>query len=187
MYILYTSSLIKKRVRVGPPGPPRRNRPFLPGPNPGPVRTIPACCSDERWLGKTMPRRMPTLDLQLIPTALIIDLVAISQSDGHDRLWLIDELVPGNRPVVIFRRGSRPILCQILDRVQLGGARGQQDVVRFFGTLSFLLCQPARSIRTTPWALVATLPRCICIARVLAKGSMRAAPLPDLGQMAPNR
>ena len=73
-----------------------------------------------------------------------------------------------------------------------GEREGSRMMVRFFGTLSLpVLCQPARSIRTTPWALAATLQlissRCICIARVLAKGSMRAAPLPDLGQMAPNR
>ena len=48
-----------------------------------------------------------------------------------------------------------------------GEREGSRMMVRFFGTLSLpVLCQPARSIRTTPWA-VATLQlissRCICI------------------------
>ncbi len=44
----------------------------------------------------------------------------ISQSDGHDRLWLIDELVPSlaaglNDGVVIFEDAVRePILAQVL-------------------------------------------------------------------------
>ena len=54
----------------------------------------------------------------------------ISQSDGHDRLWLIDELVPSfatglDDGVIIFEDAvGEPILAQvlpdILDRVQLG-------------------------------------------------------------------
>ena len=53
----------------------------------------------------------------------------LSQSDGHDRLWLIDELVPGlatglNDGVVVFEDAVRePVLAEILpdvfDRVQL--------------------------------------------------------------------
>ena len=39
-----------------------------------------------------------------------------------------------------------------------GEREGSRMMVRFFGTLSLpVLCQPARSIRTTPWALAATL------------------------------
>ena len=73
-----------------------------------------------------------------------------------------------------------------------GDREGSRMMVRFLGTLSLsVLCHPARSIRTTPWAFAATLQlissRCICMARVLAKGSMRAAPLAPMGPMAPNR
>ena len=55
----------------------------------------------------------------------------VPQSDGHDRLWLIDELVPSfatglDDGVIIFEDAvGEPILAQvlpdILDRVQLGG------------------------------------------------------------------
>ena len=73
-----------------------------------------------------------------------------------------------------------------------GERDGSRMMVRFLGTLSWsVLCHPARSIRTTPWALAATLQlissRCICMAAVLAKGSMRAAPLAPMGQIAPKR
>ena len=54
----------------------------------------------------------------------------VPQSDGHDRLWLIDELVPSfatglDDGVIIFEDAvGEPILAQvlpdILDRVQLG-------------------------------------------------------------------
>ena len=73
-----------------------------------------------------------------------------------------------------------------------GERDGSRMMVRLFGTLSWsVLCHPAQSIRPTPCALSATLqlisPRCLYMAAVLAKGSMRAAPLAPMGQIAAKR
>ena len=80
----------------------------------------------------------------------------ISQSDGHDRLWLIDELVPGlatglDDGVVIFDDAVRePILAEVLpdvlDRVQLGGARGQQDDGEVFRNLELAGAVPTGAV-----------------------------------------
>ena len=80
----------------------------------------------------------------------------ISQSDGHDRLWLIDELVPGlatglDDGVVIFEDAVRePILAEVLpdvlDRVQLGGARGQQDDGEVFRNLELAGAVPTGAV-----------------------------------------
>ena len=80
----------------------------------------------------------------------------ISQSDGHDRLWLIDELVPGlatglDDGVVIFEDAvGEPILAQVLpdvlDRVQLGRARGQQDDGEVFRDLELVAAVPSGTV-----------------------------------------
>ena len=56
-----------------------------------------------------------------------------------------------------------------------GDREGSRMMVRFLGTLSLsVLCHPARSIRTTPWAFVATLQlissRCICMGAGVGDG-----------------
>ena len=73
-----------------------------------------------------------------------------------------------------------------------GDLDGSRMAVMFLGIVSLLVvCQPARSISTTAWALRATCllisSRCSCVASLLAVGRTKAAPVPRFGQMAPNR
>ena len=80
----------------------------------------------------------------------------ISHSDGHDRFGLIDELVPGlatglDDGVVIFEDAVRePVLSEVLpdvlDRVQLGRSRGQQDDGEVFRDLELIGAVPPGAV-----------------------------------------
>ncbi len=70
-----------------------------------------------------------------------------------------------------------------------GARAGSRMMVRFFGTLSLAGAVPSGAVHQDDAMglggdVAADL---VEMPRVLAKGSMRAAPLPHLGQMAPNR
>ena len=77
----------------------------------------------------------------------------ISRSDGHDRIGLVDELVPGlatglEDGAVIFEDAVRApvlpeILPDVLDRVQLGRSRGQQDDGEVVRNLELVGAAPA--------------------------------------------
>jgi hypothetical protein len=80
----------------------------------------------------------------------------IPQTDGHDGFGLIDELVPClatglDDGVVVFEDAVREpvlpeVLPDILDRVQLGRARGQEDDGEVLGDLELAGAMPAGTI-----------------------------------------
>lgn len=80
----------------------------------------------------------------------------LSQSDGHDAPWLIDEAIPGEAAVVVdvivgFEDAvGQPVVAHelpyILDRVQLGAAWRQRHKGNVVGHDQFSRTMPSRLI-----------------------------------------